>query len=402
MPPPSESPPVHNAGAAEQSFTGIGSQEPPDIKIPRTRFDKSVTKGIEEPSKSRATRRVDDPAVPKRPDVTGDVPAAQSPSPPATPAKPAKQRAHPQSFVVRQPLKGPNLGLRTTSTPNQDPERPPWKKRMARHAPLTECICPDFEGPNQPRTVLDVVAVKMPLPPDAYKDGVLQGTKKQTQRDVALSTAYQLDNLVYVPHMPEQLFAPISDVLASIPVNLRKPAHVAFLSRVHPYLTLHDMPPVTNSEHDTQEAANKVLVRPALAVFNVVRRWLLSGKQGDPIQLEHDDPTPFAASGAGSKVSSEADSESRGPITDIGIVHLDDMIITGEVKTKNVVGVGEANPMAPIQKLHERDGPDRGMKFIPPKSVSDATGKLARLIIQVCSVTLQSVLYICAGLISQL
>lgn len=76
-------------------------------------------------------------------------------------------------------------------------------------------------------------------------------------------------------------------------------------------------------------------------------------------------------------MDSEGDSSSRRPIPDICVIHLDDTFITGEVKTKNVVGLGEKNPLAPAQMVHDRTGPERGMKFIPPRSVNDTTEKMA-------------------------
>lgn len=168
----------------------------------------------------------------------------------------------------------------------RDSERAPWRKKIERlQAPLRDGLCPDFERDMQASTVLELIMMKIRHPPDAYKPGVLRGTRKQTQWDIKLlSTAHELENVVYVPHMLEQLFAPIEHLLADIKLDYTKPAHVpVFAARVHPYITLHGLPPVTNSEQDTQEEVHRVLVRPALAVLDVVRRWLLSNKQCDPI-----------------------------------------------------------------------------------------------------------------------
>lgn len=264
-------------------------------------------------------------------------PPVQSPSPPSTPNKQRYTRPRPNA-VKYAPVKQKNL-----FDQSKPQAQPPWKKKMAKVPPMKECSCPDLDpkSPHRLRTVLELVLVIVLSAPSTYKFDVLGGTRKQTQRDAAMSAADELDNIVYVPHMVEQLFGPILDILKEIFLDFTKPAHVAFVARVHSYMTLHDAPHVTNSEHDTQDTVNRQLVRAALAVFNVVRRWLLSNKQGDPIQLEHDDPSTFAASGAGSKVNSEGDSSSRRPIPDICVIHLDDTFITGEVKTKNVVGLGE-------------------------------------------------------------
>lgn len=231
-------------------------------------------------------------------------PPVQSPSPPSTPKKQPHARSRPN------PVKYSDVKPKNLFTQSKPQAQPPWKKKMAKLDPMKECSCPDLDptSPHRLRTVLELVLVIIMSAPSTYKPDVLGGTRKQTQRDAAMPTADELDNIVYVPHMVEQLFGPILDILKEILLDFTKPAHVAFVARVHPYMTLHDAPHVTNSEHDTQEAVNKQLVRAALAVFNVVRRWLQSNKQGDPIQLEHDDPSTFAASGAGSKVDSEGDS----------------------------------------------------------------------------------------------
>lgn len=102
---------------------------------------------------------------------------------------------------------------------------------MAKLDPTKECYCPDLDPkiPHRLRTVLELVLVIILSAPDTYKPDVLGGTRI-IQRDAAMLGADELDNIVYVPHMVEQLFGPILNILKEILLDFTKPAHGAFVA----------------------------------------------------------------------------------------------------------------------------------------------------------------------------
>ncbi|TFY79905.1 hypothetical protein EWM64_g4099 [Hericium alpestre] len=130
-----------------------------------------------------------------------------------------------------------------------------------------------FEKPDESpiHNLLDLVWAALPPVPDIYDQSKLSGTRKPTKSfDLALPGDKQLKYIVFCKDMLSPVEGDVAALLKDIAIDWDNDAHRTFVARVFPWMRAMDNAKQINSEVDTEDWINSVLVRPAIAVLHAI------------------------------------------------------------------------------------------------------------------------------------
>lgn len=231
----------------------------------------------------------------------------------------------------------------------------------------------------------DLLRVELPTPPIFLKSrpNFLASTKGLSQAEQGLSVEDQMTSIVFAQDMLLPLFNIASRTISTYKLDWKDHQYRDFASSVHPYLTQNGLPPVIQSEKDSEDWVLSMLVRPA------VNAHLAHLSDAVPIYR-----APAAVpEDCGYYVSSS--DGTGGVVPDALIMDGVTPLATIEVKTHNVISHGKRDIFFPFQTVHTdattgTKCPGRAIKFIWPEEVSDITDKESRILLQVRVLTLSS------------
>lgn len=252
-------------------------------------------------------------------------------------------------------------------------------------------------------TMYDLIMVDIPAPPlFGGEDTVKKSTRDPAKTDINIPDDKRLEYVIFARFLVEQYFPATKALLQSIVLDLTTVRDWDIAVQICPSLTKRALPPVMQSEKDTEFCNRLIFDSPALFIL----RFLLThvDRDGAPLasnggvltELERNIPLPYVSSAPGSY--SDASGLSRRIIPDgIHVMRVRDhpmrakngqtypeAFVVREDKTHHVVPLaGVQDPLEQF-RVQRRDIPSLmdevddgsvpGLRFVSPASIAEGRG----------------------------
>lgn len=189
--------------------------------------------------------------------------------------------------------------------------------------------------------------------------------KKKKKKKAKKKMLPLLKTVVYQKDLVKQLHQPALDLLDGLELDLRledntlRDDHLRFMSKVHPDWTAVDLPPVLNSEKDSEDRVMAVQLNPTIRYLQAATAKVVSH--------EYEPGSFYACSAPGNAY----------PLADALIYRDDEIKATVEVKTHNALHPSDGTEAGTFEDLLKVSG--LGMKFCYPRAITCTTGEKIKL-----------------------
>lgn len=155
-------------------------------------------------------------------------------------------------------------------------------------------------------TVYDLVMVDIPAPPlYGQENAVKKSTRDPAATDIDIPIDERLEYVIFARYLVEQYFAATKKLLQSIVLDLTTVRDYDIAVQICPWLTKRGLPPVMQSEKDTEFCNRLIFDSPALFILRLLLTRV--GRDGASLasegavltELERSIPLPYVSSAPG-------------------------------------------------------------------------------------------------------